>query len=79
MGRVALVGEWKFYKCDPRMIDVMVDIYMGDRTEQWDKWEVLGETGVTSGISQGWCTGSPQLFVIVINVTINNILDRNGL
>ena len=32
---------------------VMVDIYSGDRTEKWRNGEVLGETGVTSGIRQG--------------------------
>ena len=60
------------YRCDPKMIDVIVDLYMGDRTEIWRNGEVLGETEVTSGIRQG-CTGSPQLFVMVVNIIINSI------
>ena len=49
VGRVALVKALKFYRCDPRMIDVMVDIYTGDRTDIWRNGEVLGETEVTTG------------------------------
>ena len=30
-----MVKALKFYKCDPKMIDVIVDLYMGDRTEKW--------------------------------------------
>ena len=74
VGRVVLVRALKFYKCDPRMIDVIVDLYIGDRTEIWRNGEELLGTEVTSGIRQG-CTGSPQSFVIVVNVIINSILD----
>ena len=31
----ALVRALKYYKCDPRLIEIIVDIYMGDRTERW--------------------------------------------
>ena len=74
LGKVVLVSALKFYKCDSRMIDVMVDIYTGDSTEIWRYGEVLGETEVKSGIRQG-CTGSPQLFVMVVKDIINSILD----
>ena len=33
--RGALVGALKYYKCDPRLNEIIVDIYMGDRTERW--------------------------------------------
>lgn len=33
VGRLALDRELKFYKCDPRLIDVVVDLEMGYRTE----------------------------------------------
>ena len=46
--------------------------------EKWGDGELgrqrNGETEVTSGIRQG-CTGSPQLFVIVVNIIIYGILD----
>ena len=38
-----------------------------------EKWEeMLGVTEVTNGIRQG-CTGSPQLFVMVVNVIIDSV------
>ena len=66
VGRLALVRALKFYRCQPRLIDVIVDLYVGDRRGG----EILGETEVTNGIRQG-CTGSPQLFVMVVNVIID--------
>ena len=34
----------------------------------------MGDTEVTGGIRQG-CTGSPQLFVMVVNIIINSIVE----
>ena len=34
----------------------------------------MGDTEVTGGIRQG-CTGSPQLFVMVVNMVINSIVE----
>ena len=31
--RVSLVRALKYYMCDPRLIEVVIDIYMGDTTE----------------------------------------------
>ena len=39
-----------------------------------EKWGGTGETEVTNGIRQG-CTGSSQLFVMMVNIIINSILD----
>ena len=33
VGRLALVIALKFYKCEQRLIYVIVDLYIGDRTE----------------------------------------------
>ena len=41
----------KYYRCDPRLIEVVMDIYMGDTTEIWRNGKVVGDTEVTSGIS----------------------------
>ena len=51
-----------------------MDIYMGDTTEIWRNGKVVGDTEVRSGIRQG-CTGSPQLFVMVVNIVINSIVE----
>ena len=40
-----MVKAFKYYRCDPRMIDVIVDLYMGDKMEIWRNVDVLGETG----------------------------------
>ena len=47
---------------------------MGDTTEIWRNGKVVGDTEITSGMSQG-CTGSPQLFVMVVNIVINSIVE----
>ena len=72
--RVALVRALKYYRCDPRLSEVVMDIYMGDTTEIWRNSKVVGDTEVTSGIRQG-CTGSPQLFVMVVNIVIKSIIE----
>ena len=84
VGRITLVKALKFYRCDTRMMDVMVDIFTGDRTKIWRDGEVLGETEVTIYRSyidrdiyiyrQG-CMESQQLFVMLVNVIMNCILD----
>ena len=50
---------------------------MGDRQEMWRSNGILvgdTDTEVTGGIRQG-CTGSPQLFVMVVNIIINSIVE----
>ena len=64
---VALVRSLMYDRCDPRLIDVVLDLYVGNRTEIWQNGILVGDTEVTGGIRQG-CTGSPQLFVMVVNV-----------
>ena len=33
--RVALIRALRYYKCDPRLIDVVLDLYVGDRIDIW--------------------------------------------
>ena len=42
--------------------------------EIWRNGKGVGDTEVTSGIRQG-CTGSPQLFVMAVNIVINSIVE----
>ena len=43
--RGALVRALKYYKCDPRLIEIIVDIYMGDRTEIRRGGKRMGDRG----------------------------------
>ena len=72
--RVALVRALKYYKYDPRLIEVVMDIYMGDTTEIWRNGKLVGDTEVTGGINQG-STWSPQLFEMLVNIVINSIME----
>ena len=52
----------------------MASLYTGDDTEINVNGELMGNTEVRNGIRQG-CTGSPQLFLMVINVIIKRIME----
>ena len=75
--RGALIQALIDYRCDSQLIDVVVDIYSGDSTDVQRNGKSLGSVEVTSGIRQG-CSGSPQLFVMVVNKIIDAI-KRNGM
>ena len=75
--RGALIEGLMYYKCDPKVIEVVASMYEGDRTEIWREGVRMGELEVRSGIRQG-CTGSPQLFVMVVGMIIEKIV-RSGL
>ena len=62
------------YECDPEMIASIAQLYTGDKTEIWLDERRMGETEVTTGIRQG-CTGSPQLFIMVVNKLIEKIVE----
>ena len=55
--RVALIRSLMYNKCDPRLIYVVLDLYVGDRRDIWRNWILVGDTEVTSRIRHG-CTGS---------------------
>ena len=51
--RVALIRALMYYKCDPRLIDVVLDLYVGDRIEIWQNGILVGDTELTGEIRQG--------------------------
>ena len=73
--RSALIQALIDCRCDGQLIDIMVDIYNGDWTDIHRNGRSLGSMEVTSGIRQG-CSGSPQLFVMVVNKIINSVKNR---
>ena len=72
VNRVALLGALTAYGCDPAMIDVVVKLYTNDYTEIYKVDVKIGQMEVQNGIWQG-CTGSPQLFVLIVNTIIRAI------
>jgi hypothetical protein len=72
--RKALIATMKKYECDRMCIEVVSRLYMGDTTEVFVGNSKMGEIEVTNGIRQG-CTGSPLLFVMVVNTIIEKICD----
>ena len=75
--RGALVEALMFHKCDLRMIEVLVNLYCGDQTVIFREGKEMGRTEVKCGIRQG-CTGSPQLFVMVVNMLVERMV-KSGL
>ena len=71
--RGALVEALMFYKCDPRLIEVMVGLYCGDETIIHRAGRQMGKMEVKCGIRQ-CCTGSLQLFVMVISMIIEKFV-----
>ena len=61
-------------KCHPDMIDVISQLYSGDSTQLYLGNKEIEEIEITSGIRQG-CTGSPWLFVSVVNAIISKIVE----
>ena len=58
------------YRCDPLIIDVICQLYENDCTSVYFDNKLVGDIEVSSGIRQG-CTGSPILFVMVLNFIID--------
>lgn len=77
--RKKLLQALKEYKCDPQLINGIAKLYSGDETSLSLNNEKACKIEVTSGIRQG-CTGSPQLFLMVLNLIIKKICNtRLGL
>ena len=60
------------YECDEQIIEVIARLYSGDSTKLFIDGKEICTTEVTNGIRQG-CTGSPQLFIMVVNKIIKEI------
>jgi hypothetical protein len=72
--RRALIETMKKYECDKMSIEVVSRLYLGDSTEVYIGSNRIAEIEVTNGIRQG-CTGSPLLFVMVVNTIIERICE----
>ena len=48
---------------------MIAGLYAGDETEIRVNGEMMGRVKVKSGIKQD-CTGSPQLFLMIVNIII---------
>ena len=55
------------------MIYVITELYTGDCTDIFKGEMNIGKMEVSNGIRQR-CTGSPQLFVMLVNMIIRDIL-----
>ena len=75
--RKVLIEGLMYFKCDSRVIEVVARMYEGDETEIWREGEMMGELEIKSGIRQG-CTGSPQLFVMLVGMIIEKMV-RSGM
>jgi len=71
--RVCIINTLIKYKCDPLIIELIAQIYSGDVSELWFQNKKVDDVDVTSGIRQG-CTGSPWLFVMVMNELIEGLI-----
>ena len=65
VNKETLMWHW----CDPMLIDLIVEICTPDHTDIFKGDVNIGRMEVNNGIWQG-CTGSPQLFVTVMNTII---------
>ena len=60
------------YRCEPQLIDVICQLYDRDTTSVYFNNKLVGQVEISSGIRQG-CTGSPLLFIMVLNSIIDKI------
>ena len=70
---IALLRALMWHGCDRYLIHVVTELYTGDCTEIFEGELRVGQMEVSNGIRQG-CTGSPQLFVMIVNMIIREIL-----
>ena len=74
VNRVALLRTLMWHGCDLYLIQVVTELCTGDCIEIFQGELRVGQMEVSNGIWQG-CTGSPQLFVMIVNMIIREILD----
>ena len=70
--RKSLIHTLMKYECDPNLTDIISRLYKEDTTKIFLDGEEITDMEITAGIRQG-CTGSPQLFIMVINVILEKI------
>jgi len=71
--RRGLIEAMKHYRCDSKLIDIVVGLYEGDCTRIEREGTDMGSVEVKNGIRQG-CTGSPTMFIMVISRIIGKML-----
>ena len=80
-----------WHRCDPYLLQVVTELYTNIHKyytvihkylcsyTQIFKGELrIGQMEASNGIRQG-CTGSPQLFVMIVNMIIREILEHSGI
>ena len=75
INRAELIKALMNYKCDPKIIDVIAKLYTNDSTKLCLNNREIGCLEITSGIRQG-CTGSPWLFVMILNYIIDQVIKK---
>ena len=76
--RESIVKALQKYKCHPKIITVLAELYTEDSTTLMMNGRQVGEVEVRSGIRQG-CTLSPLLFILVVNYIIDEMVElRDG-
>ena len=74
LDRGKIIATLMKYKCDPNIVESFSELYRNDKTQVYINNELISEVEITSGIRQG-CTGSPLLFVVVLNHIISKLLN----
>ena len=75
--RESIIFALRKYKCEPRIIEIIANLYTEDTTTLILNEEKVGEMTVKSGIRQG-CTVSPLLFIMVLNHIIDEIVSTKA-
>ena len=70
--RKAMIESLKEREVEPNTIELIARLYMDDQTMIYLNGEKLCDVNITTGIRQG-CTGSPQLFIMVLNAIIKQL------
>ena len=73
VNRVVLLKALMWHGCDPYLIVVVTELCTGDCTDIF-KGQPSWPDGSSNGIRQG-CTGSPQLFVMIVNIITRDIIE----
>ena len=76
INRKALIQTMMEFKIDAKIINIVAQIYSGDKTNIYLNDEKVTEIEITSGIRQG-CNGSTVLFLLITYVLITQLQETN--
>ena len=74
--RGKLIETLKELNIDPNIIDIISDIYTGDKTSLYINQEKQTDIDISSGIRQG-CNGSTVFFLIITYVLIEALMQNH--